>query len=275
MEPINLTQLTTRRYRLATGQYMHTRVLTWRLEDEYPVQSLDALSPRELRGKLSTGQVDAALLSPLDLQQIERPVTVLTAGCVAASGRCMSVRVFSHVPPPLVTVLWVDADAPMATALASLLWADSYDTHLRIIPFRPDRQDVPPDAEAVLLCGDRVLSDAPIGFDWHTDLGSMWFETTGLPLVLSVWSVLDPDTCGELYPLLHAARHRGQDACPEIVERYAAAYGWPKDLADRYLIGRLQFEFRDEHREGLEEFFHRAADLNIIDSVRPLDYWWG
>ena len=42
-------------------------------------------------------------------------------------------------------------------------------------------------AEAVLLIGDKVVTDPAIGYDYQIDLGAMWYEMTGLPFVFAAW----------------------------------------------------------------------------------------
>ncbi len=50
-------------------------------------------------------------------------------------------------------------------------------------------------------------------------------------------------------------------------------YGWPEDLAQRYLGQYLQFDFTDVHREGMEEFFDLAADIGVIPEQRKVEYY--
>ena len=258
--------------RIAVVPYLNTRPLIWGLDDNPAVELLRAV-PSELRGKLAGGQAQAALMPSIDLQRFEHPLVVIPAGCIASAGVTLTVRVFSQVPARDVTVLWADTDSHTSVVLARVLWSALFARELRIIPFDAARGAPADDtAEAVLLIGDKVVTHPPLGYDYQIDLGSMWYEMTGLPFVFAVWAAPSRESCPALHELMTAARVNGQQRAEQIACEYGPAYGWPVDLAVQYLTRNLQFEFTDAHREGMEEFFDRARECRVLQSVRALDY---
>src|ERR687883_135940 len=58
----------------------------------------------------------------------------------------------------------------------------------------PDAEHVPlgEEAEATLLIGDAALKSAFEAPTPHYDLGRLWLERTGLPMVFAVWAAADP-----------------------------------------------------------------------------------
>jgi len=260
-----------RLHRIAVVPYLNTRPLIWGLDETAEVELVRAV-PSELRGKLAGGEVQAALMPSIDLQRFDRPLTVIRAGCIASAGPTLTVRVFSQVPAEDVNVLWADTDSHASVALARVLWAATFHRELHVIPF--DTRQRPPqmDAEAVLLIGDKVVTDPPLGYDYQIDLGAMWYEMTGLPFVFAAWAAAPGADCAALCGLLGRARAGGQRRAEQIAREYGPAYGWPADLAVQYLTRNLEFAFTDAHREGMEEFFDRAREYGILQSVRPLNY---
>lgn len=258
-------------HRIAAVPYLNARPLIWGLDENAEVDLLRAV-PAKLRQKLASGEAEAALLPTIDLQRFDRSPTVVPAGCIASAGPTLTVRVFSQVPPQKIAVVWADGESRTSVALARVLWATLFDRALRIIPFDASSRPAEPDAEAVLLIGDKVVTDPPIGCDYQIDLGAMWYEMTALPFVFAVWAAQCPADCDALYALLDAARRGGQQRLEQIAREHGPAYGWPEDLALTYLTRYLQFEFTEAHREGMEEFFDRARDCGVLEAVRTLNY---
>jgi chorismate dehydratase len=230
------------------------------------------MPPSETLGRLVDGYVQAALLPSIDLQS-GQDLIVLPASCMSSAGRTLSVRIFSRVKTDQIQTLWVDMEARSCVALAKVLWGVTYRRQLRIIPFEPALQDPPEDAEAALLVGDKVVARPPIGFDWQIDLGAMWFENTGLPFVFSVWATLEEWVCAHLYDRLRDTLAKSAANLEQIARDNAGVHGWPSDLAVEYLTKHLQYDFKDEQREGIDEFFDLCVDSRIIDQVHPVRYY--
>ena len=260
-----------RRHVIAAAGYLNARPLIEGLDNTPRVQVLRDV-PSRLRAKLAGGQAEVALLPSIDLQTIPSGLTVLRAGCVASMGTTLTVRIFSQVPPSEISVLWADTDSHTSVALARVLWAQMYNRRLRIIPHDPEQGHPPDDAEAVLLIGDKVVTDPPIGRNYQIDLGAKWFEMTGLPFVFAIWAAPRSADTRVMSLLLDEARRLGQQRLTEIALEHGPVYGWPTDMAVRYLTECLQFEFTDACREGMEEFFDRAGDCGVLDRVHPLEY---
>jgi len=257
--------------RIAVVPYLNSRPLICGLDERADVTLIRAV-PSRLLSKLAGSEAEAALLSAIDLQRSGRPPRVIPAGCIASAGVTLTVRIFSQVPAKDISVLWADSDSHTSVVLARVLWAGSFNRQLHVIPFDAARASLPEDAEAVLLIGDKVVTDPPMGYDYQIDLGAMWYEMTGLPFVFAVWSAPAPADYQSLHELLSEARRKGQQQLEAIAQEYAPSYGWPVDLARRYLTEHLQFEFTDAHRDGMEEFFDRARECGVLRSVRALEY---
>ena len=82
----------------------------------------------------------------------------------------------------------------MLSFLVQVLWAGLYHRRLSVIPFDASRDRPPADAQAVLLIGDKVVTQPPMGFDWQFDPAAMWYEMAGLPFVFGVWCTMNAAT---------------------------------------------------------------------------------
>ena len=261
-----------RRYRIAAQSHLYARPLICGLEDT-PDVTLQVGDFPSLADMLLCCEIDAALLSAVDLQGNAGGFAVIPAGCVASSGRSLTARIFSRVRPANLTALWVDGQAHTSRVLAQVLWSHAYNTRLDLLPFEWTDRDVPEEAEGVLLVGDKVVTTPPLGFDWQVDLGSMWNEMTGLPFVFHVWTASDPADGPALYRILSEARRRGQQGLSQIAQDHSQLEGWPLDMAQTFLTRDVQFDFGDAEKEGMEEFFFLAAECGAIDECLPVRYY--
>jgi predicted solute-binding protein len=231
------------------------------------------ISPAAAPEELLCGRLDAALVQPVDLPQCDDRLTVLTAAAVAWCGKQLTTRVFSRVDPSELTTVWADRDARVCTALARLVWRENHDRDLRVVPFDTATGPAPPDADGVLLIGDRVVAQPPLGYDLQVDLGQLWYEMTGLPFVFVVWAARPGADLPRLHEVLAEARRRGVARARDVARADAARHGWPEDLAERCLAEQLSYGFNEETREGLEEFLDRAAETGLIECPGDLDYY--
>jgi chorismate dehydratase len=139
----------------------------------------------------------------------------------------------------------------------------------------PDAEQVPlgEDADATLLIGDAALKSVFEDPTPHHDLGRLWLERTGLPMVYAVFACSDPAPSGmtELEDALLSA-HRLARAEPELLAREASErYGYPPGFLARY-FEKLQYSFGPRERAGLLTFFELAKEVGELELVPELRF---
>jgi chorismate dehydratase len=259
-------------FRFGVFPYLVARPLIYGLDG---VDYLDLLRvpPSRLKRLLAGGDVDVALMPTVDLPAFGKRLTVLTAGCLAGAGPTLMAKIYSQTSPEQMNVLWADSNSHSFLVLVQALWMSRYRRRLSVVPFDSSAGRAPPDAQAVLLIGDRVVTDPPLGFERHFDPVAMWHEMTGLPFVAKIWATTRQNHVDELYEMLTGARQRGQENLAAIARDFGPAYGWPGDLALRCLTREVQYSFTEAHREGLEEFLDLAAQQGLTGPGEPLQYY--
>jgi chorismate dehydratase len=107
----------------------------------------------------------------------------------------------------------------------------------------------------------------------HYDLGRLWLERTGLPMVYAVFACPDPPPAAILEveeALLES--HRVSRAEPEALAREASArYGYPPGFLARY-FEKLRYGFGPRERAGVLSFFELARDVGELDRVPELRF---
>jgi chorismate dehydratase len=129
------------------------------------------------------------------------------------------------------------------------------------------------EADAKLLIGDAALHSAYEDPTPHFDLGRLWLEKTGLPMVFAVWAAPEPVAEG-LVELEHAlvASVRLARSEPELLARKASElYGYPAGFLARY-FEKLRYSFGPRERAGLYTFLEMARDAGELDHVPELRF---
>jgi chorismate dehydratase len=132
--------------------------------------------------------------------------------------------------------------------------------------------------DAVLLIGDQALEACYNGTWEHCrDLGSEWKEFTGLPMVFALWAVSREffasraDETFEVEDRLLYSVDYCRSHWDEVVAAAAKVYPFDEKLLRSY-FAKLRYDFTDEYRRGLEEFYRRAAEIGEIEAAPGLEF---
>ena len=124
-----------------------------------------------------------------------------------------------------------------------------------------------------MLIGDAALQSAFQDPTPHYDLGRLWLERTGLPMVFAVWACPDPPPEGlcaledALVASVRLARAEPERLAYEASERY----GYPPGFLARY-FEKLRYRFGPRERAGLLTFCELARDVGELDRVPELRF---
>ena len=217
--------------------------------------------PTELNARLLAGEIDLAPISSIEYGRHAERLRVLPRLCVSSEGAVDSIQLVSREPLERVRRVAVTPESATSAVLVRVLL--------------PDAEHVPlgEDADARLLIGDAALESMFQDPTPHYDLGRLWLERTGLPMVYAVFACPDPAPEGviELEDSLLAA-HRSARANPERLAREASErYGYPPGFLARY-FEKLRYSFGPRERAGLLSFFELARDVGELERVPELRF---
>jgi chorismate dehydratase len=217
--------------------------------------------PTELNRMVVSGELDVAPISSIAYARAADRLRLLPRLCVSSEGAVESIQLVSHTPLPRIRSVAVTPESATSVVLTKVLL--------------PDAEHVPlgEDAEAKLLIGDAALRSAFEDPTPHHDLGRLWLERTGLPMVFAVWAAPEP-THPELAALelalvesVAAARNE-----PELLAHESSArYGYPPGFLARY-FEKLHYRFGPRERAGLYTFLEMARDVGELDEVPELRF---
>ncbi len=216
--------------------------------------------PTELNRRLLDGELDAAPISSIEYARNADRLRLLPRLCVASEGAVDSIQLVSRKPLEQVRVVAVTESATSVVLTKVLL---------------PEAQHVPlgEDADAKLLIGDAALKSAFEDPTPHYDLGRLWLERTGLPMVFAVWACPEPACSGlsELEEALVDSVRRARAEPETLAFEASERYGYPAGFLARY-FEKLRYRFGPRERAGLMTFLELAHDVGELDEVPELRF---
>jgi chorismate dehydratase len=225
-----------------------------------PVREVPGV-PTDLNRRLLAGEIDLAPISSIAYARDADALRILPRVAVCSEGAVDSIQLISRTPLPRVRTIAVTPESATSVVL------------LRVLV--PDAEHVPlgEDADATLLIGDAALKSMFEDPTPHYDLGRLWRERTGLPMVFAVFACPHPPPDGVVgvEDALLAA-HRENRAEPERLARAASErYGYPPGFLARY-FEKLRYDFGPRERAGLLTFFELARDAGELETVPELRF---
>ncbi len=244
--------------RLGRISYANMAPVFFRVDAEY--EEIAGV-PTDLNRRLVAGEIDTAPISSIEYARHADSLRLLPRLCVSSEGAVDSIQLVSKLPLDRIRTVAVTPESATSVVLTKVLL--------------PDALHVPlgDDAEAKLLIGDAALKSAFEDPTPHHDLGRLWLERTGLPMVFAVWAAPEPCHPGlaELEDAL-VASIRAARAEPETLAFEASEiYGYPAGFLARY-FEKLRYRFGPRERAGLYTFLELARDVGELDEVPELRF---
>jgi chorismate dehydratase len=217
--------------------------------------------PTELNRRLVDCEIDLAPISSIEYARNADRLRILPRLCVGSEGAVDSIQLVSRKPLEQVRTVAVTPESATSVVLTKVLL--------------PEAAHVPlgQEADAKLLIGDAALKSAFEDPTPHHDLGRLWLERTGLPMVFAVWAAPEPLADGlveleeALVQSVRLARAEPEQLAYEASERY----GYPAGFLARY-FEKLRYRFGPRERAGLLTFLELARDAGELDVVPELRF---
>jgi len=244
--------------RLGRISYVNMAPVFYRLD--FAVEEIAGV-PTDLNRALLAGECDVAPIPSIEWARHADRLRILPRLCVSSEGAVDSIQLVSRSPLAQVRTVAVTPESATSVVLTKVLL--------------PQAEHVPlgQEAEAKLLIGDSALTSAFEAPTPHYDLGRLWLERTGLPMVFAVWAAPE-DANGELLDLeeaLVASVRRARAEPEQLAYESSERYGYPPGFLARY-FEKLRYRFGPRERAGLLTFLELACDVGELERVPELRF---
>ena len=234
----------------------------YRLEAE--VEEIQGV-PTDLNRRLVAGEIDLAPISSIEYARHADSLRILPRLCVSSEGAVDSIQLVSKVPLERIRVVAVTPESATSVVLTKVLLPEAEQAPLEAYGRG--------EAEAKLLIGDAALRSAFEDPTPHHDLGRLWLERTGLPMVFAVWAAPDPPVPGtaELEEALVASVRLAREQPEQLAYEASERYGYPAGFLARY-FEKLRYRFGPRERAGLYTFLEMAHEAGELDRIPELRF---
>jgi chorismate dehydratase len=244
--------------RLGRISYANMAPVFYRVEAEYDeVQAV----PTTLNRMLVDGEIDTAPISSIHYARNADTLRLMPRLCVSSEGAVESIQLVTKTPLERLRRVAVTPESATTVVLTKVLF--------------PDAEHVPleEEAEAKLLIGDAALKSSFEDPTPHYDLGRLWLEKTGLPMVFALWACREPvaDGMAELEDALVASVRRARAEPEQLAFESSERYGYPPGFLARY-FEKLRYKFGPRERAGLYTFLELAVEVGELDRVPELRF---
>jgi chorismate dehydratase len=258
--------------RLGAVGYLNARPLTWALDREPSRWTVRYDVPSACAAVLYAGDVDLGLVP--SIEYLRDPEYRIVPGVgVVSRGPVASVALYARVPIQAIRRIALDTSSRTSVALLKVLCRRRFDIAPEFAPYGPDLSAMTRGADAALLIGDPALEADHVALGLEkTDLGQEWTFMTGLPFVYAAWTGRPGAATADDVRALQQARDEGVRAVDDIAREYAHGDPDATTRAAAYLRDNVSHVLGEAEAEGLQLFFHYAADAGVAPRSRTLEF---
>ena len=220
---------------------------------------LPSTCARQLRdGTVDIGLIPVGALLELDL-------AIFRGTGIACNGAVRSILLISKVPFADIRKLALDSSSRSSVLLARIVLARRYGREPELVTMAPDLAAMLDAADACLVIGDPALLLDPVqlrdsGF-YVADLGEVWLEMTGLPMVFAVWAGRRDLLTPEREQLFVDSWRFGVEHLDEIVEAEYLRRSLTPEATRHYLTRNVVFELGEREYAGMQRYVEYASEV--------------
>jgi chorismate dehydratase len=232
--------------------------------------------PADLAVMITGGELDLAPIPAIEYARHADDLILLPDIAISSDGEVQSILLITKGPIADLDGSKVALTNTSRTSqvLARILLQKRWGVEPEFVEMPSDLPEMLREADAALLIGDDALraywQELP-GLTKH-DLGVVWTEWTGLPMVYAVWAVRrsfaeeHPDELAHVSEALDGSLTYCRAHLDDISD-YAAR--WEQFPADKFrsYFDALQFRFEPRYREGLTRYLQLAHEIGQLDRV--------
>ncbi|MHB1457072.1 MAG: menaquinone biosynthetic enzyme MqnA/MqnD family protein [Armatimonadota bacterium] len=252
--------------------YLNGKPLIYQLDQ---IDEIDVIQevPSRLAIMLKNKEIAVGLVSLAACFQ-NPELEIIPRIVISCNGPAKSVKLFYNNNIEDIKSVALDSSSISSVTLIRVILSEVYG-------LQPEYTVMPPVLPAMLhacdgavLIGDPAMR-IPSGRYKELDLGSAWYDLTGLPFVFAVWAsnpeMIDPT----LIDILSSVKISGLAAIDQISHTESERLDLPYDVCFRYLQEIMGYDMTDAHIEAMSMFRKKVIQHQIMDKPADLKIYGG
>jgi chorismate dehydratase len=237
--------------------------------------------PTELNRWLVQGHIDLGPISSIAYARDHRRLLLSRHLSISSLGAVDSIQLVSRRPLSHIKRVALTTQSATSVSLLKTILKLRFGQEIAYGDLEGAVSQALEEYDAVLLIGDQGLEALyfPQAETTCHDLGRLWQQWTGLPMVYAVWAAREDfarTNGSELMAVereLVACMDYGRERLPEVVDSALGRFRLDRAGLTRYFAS-LRYGFGEKYRHGLRRFFelaHEAGELEEVPNLRFID----
>ncbi|QGG47759.1 menaquinone biosynthetic enzyme MqnA/MqnD family protein [Heliorestis convoluta] len=236
--------------------------------------------PALLNQKFLAGELDITPISSIAYARQPEAGWVLPDISISADGEVESILLFLNCPVEELQgkTIAVTTSSATSVVLLKILMERYFHISCSYQPLQPNLSEMLAQYPAALLIGDDALLARENCKRPYVDLGFLWKEMTGLPMVYALW-VIHRDyvqskshQIGSVVEAFQQSRRWGMNHRSEVIREARKICSLPTPLLERY-FDTIRYDLDDSYRKAVEVFFDYAAQVKALPAPVKLKVW--
>jgi chorismate dehydratase len=218
--------------------------------------------PSDCAKKLLLGQVDLGLVPVAVLSQLKE-YHIVSDFCIGAVGNVQSVALYSDVPLPEITTIYLDYQSRTSVNLAKVLAKEFWNISPEWLESSEGYEQKIEGNTGGVIIGDRTFNLAKT-YNYKYDLAGEWFSYSGLPFVFACW-VSSIKLPASFIQQFNACLKFGVDNINAVVANHKEG-SISKENLNSYLIDNISYELDSQKKIALARFLGSIKTTELIRS---------
>jgi chorismate dehydratase len=195
---------------------------------------------------------------------------------VSAFGKVNSIFLFSKFPIEELSEkrIALTSSSETSVALLKVILHHFYEVTASFQVETPLFDQMMEKYDACLLIGDDAIAAKRINQNYHAyDLGEIWYQQTGLPMVFAVMAyrnVMETEK-KDLLSYVVSSMVESKERCQRekfspVIQKVLQEHGGSYTFWDSYFNG-LNYQFNGEHEKGLNLYFQLAHECGLLKTI--------
>ena len=237
--------------------------------------------PTDLNRMLVEGDIDFGPISSIAYARNHHQLLLSRYLSISSLGAVDSIQLVARKPLDRVARVALTRQSATSVALLKTILKLRFGQEVVYGELEGSVPEALEEYDAVLLIGDQGLEALHFpqpGATCH-DLGMLWQEWTGLPMVYAVWAAREDFARTNGSELLAVEKELvecmdyGREHLSEVVDSALGRFRFDRAALTRY-FAILRYDFTAEYRRGLRCFYelaHEAGELAEVPELRFVD----
>ena len=218
--------------------------------------------------KIIRGELDAALIGPIEYAQNSSEVSLYPSIGVASSGQSTTVVLCVKRELRSISTIAIGNVSASDIVLATIILSERFEQKCSLVPVIGDVHTMLQRADAALLIGDSVLVSSWDGP--KLDLVDEWTDMTDLPYVHFVCAGRKGKFRKEVASLFLSSKERALQSLPTVAKRNALRLSSSPERLEEQL-SKYEYNFDGTLKEALGEFFRYAFYHGILPDIPDIE----